>query len=65
MKQFDFHSCPSTVTLCEIRQLARRSNATTRQTHLDEYRLGRKVLRTYRRLRVEQRVKERHTREER
>lgn len=34
MKQFDFHSCPSTVTLCEIRQLARRSDTTTRKRTL-------------------------------
>lgn len=30
------------------------------QTHLDEYRLRRKVLRAYRRLGIEQRVEERH-----
>ena len=74
MKQFDFHGFPSTVTLYthgthpHARTIRQRpltlENDPRYATHLDEYRLRRKILRADGRLGVEQRVEERHAPEE-
>ncbi len=73
MKQFDFHGFPSTVTLYihgthpHARTIRQRpltlENDPRYATHLDEYRLRRKILRADGRLGVEQRVEKRHARE--